>query len=692
MVFTETSIMLFRPSGIWLRAIMLCLFSSFSFHFIVGQIETARDNHVAFVYPVENIVIDGNADDWPEDLPSYVIEDIPYGNAPADKADFHAEFRVAYNQENQNLYVVVTVEDDVQKINRTEESVWNNQDTHNFYLDPNYSQKGSGLTLYSYNSFLKEIADATTSWDPAVRNKNWDNVKVSTSTVGTQTIYEWQIHLGEYCRPGRTIGIDHVMIDQDEEDANTFVAWNEGGGKSRSFGRIGQAILLPHRDAPLGTVDGYLQWRDSSVEQETPKRIVISSQENPELWTLIKINKEGYYAQKLPVGNYDIGLFWGYDEGMRTDHENDRVQVEIFPDQVVRAPNLMVSNLPKPEVTTDEGWILKENVSTKEVDEFVDKYMKYYDIPGVSLALIKEDDVSYHKTYGVENTFTGEEVDGSTLFEAASITKPVFAFAVCRLAERGLIDLDKPLYQYLPFEDIAHDERYQLITAKHVLSHRTGFPNWGWMNEDGKVDIKFTPGTDYGYSGEGFEYLKRVVVHITGKDILDILEEEVLGPLGLQNIYFMEDPELAKKAAFGHWDNRPGRANLPEAPGMAWSMYTEAKEFTKFLIGVKNRIGLTPNMYQQMFAKNSILDPNPEEPEVQEYFGLGMWFADTPAGRVFGHGGNNGDFKCRAYYFEDLDFGLTIFTNANTGDFLIDDLIDFLISGKRETNAEVEGE
>ena len=94
------------------------------------------------------------------------------------------------------------------------------------------------------------------------------------------------------------------------------------------------------------------------------------------------------------------------------------------------------------------------------------------------------------------------------------------------------------MYTYLPFEEIEHDERYKLITARHVLSHQTGFPNWASMNPDGKIDIKFIPGTAYGYSGEGYEYLKRVVTKVTGKDIETILKEEVLDPLSLKNTYF----------------------------------------------------------------------------------------------------------------------------------------------------------
>lgn len=172
------------------------------------------------------------------------------------------------------------------------------------------------------------------------------------------------------------------------------------------------------------------------------------------------------------------------------------------------------------------------------MDRFIESYQKYFGIPGVSLALIRDGKLVYQKTYGVRNTMTADKVDNNTLFEAASITKPVFSFAVQRLAERGVFDLDKPLWLYLPYPDIEKDERYKLITAKHVLTHRTGFPNWRWENQDRKLNIKFTPGTGYGYSGEGFEYLKMVIEKITGKKVEQVLQEEVIEPMGLYHTFF----------------------------------------------------------------------------------------------------------------------------------------------------------
>ena len=259
------------------------------------------------------------------------------------------------------------------------------------------------------------------------------------------------------------------------------------------------------------------------------------------------------------------------------------------------------------------------------IDDFIKQYQEYYEIPGVSLAIIKDGQVVYHNTYGVKNTYTKEPVDGNTLFEAASITKTVFAFAVNSLAEKGIIDLDKPLYQYLPFDEIAYDDRYKLMTARHVLSHQTGLPNWAYMNPDGRPDLKFTPGTGYGYSGEGFEYLKRVVVKITGKDIGTVLEEEVINPLGLKNMYFEKSDYLAKVVANGHYENFPSRADLPDSPGMAWSMHTEALSFSTFVLALLDRKGLNPATYDEMFRIQSVvpLDEDEKKQGLEIYYGLG---------------------------------------------------------------------
>ena len=130
------------------------------------------------------------------------------------------------------------------------------------------------------------------------------------------------------------------------------------------------------------------------------------------------------------------------------------------------------------------------------------------------------------------------------------------------------------------------------MTARHVLTHRTGFPNWRSMNEDGKLNLRFAPGTAYNYSGEGFEYLKMVVEKITGKKVEQVLQEEVIEPMGLYHTFFSKNDSLQRMVADGHYDGLPSNDDLPESPGMAYSMHTEAAIFTRFMLYLLEQKGL----------------------------------------------------------------------------------------------------
>jgi CubicO group peptidase (beta-lactamase class C family) len=118
-------------------------------------------------------------------------------------------------------------------------------------------------------------------------------------------------------------------------------------------------------------------------------------------------------------------------------------------------------------------------------------------IPGLSMAVVQNGRVVWAGAFGTLNDNAKTPLNTGTVFEAASLSKPVFAYLVLRLADRGEFDLDRPLYEMLEYPRLAHDERYKRITARIVLSHGTGMPNWGGE----KLTLRFDPGTDYGYSG-----------------------------------------------------------------------------------------------------------------------------------------------------------------------------------------------
>ena len=136
-------------------------------------------------------------------------------------------------------------------------------------------------------------------------------------------------------------------------------------------------------------------------------------------------------------------------------------------------------------------------------------------VPGLSIAVIQGARLVWSRGFGVRDRESNVPVDEGTMFEAASMSKPVFAYAVMKLCERGLLGLDTPLTKYTTRRFLKGDPRLDLITARHVLSHTSGFQNTRSQREP--LKIHFTPGEKWTYSGEGFAYLQSVVTHLTGR-------------------------------------------------------------------------------------------------------------------------------------------------------------------------------
>jgi len=283
----------------------------------------------------------------------------------------------------------------------------------------------------------------------------------------------------------------------------------------------------------------------------------------------------------------------------------------------------------------------------------------------------------YHNTFGVKNSHTNETVNEETLFEAASVTKPVFAYVVLRLAEKDSIDLDKPLFEYLAFDGLEKYPEYKKMTARHVLTHRSGLPNWG-------VELKTIPGTTYGYSGEGFEYLKRVVTRIMAKDIEQILDDELINLLELYNMEFSDSEKLRKVVASGHFNSQPTLEPPPQQAGMAYSMHTESKAFSQFAIALLERKGLQAHTYAEfMKIHTEVPKEDWDNQNIREGAGLGIFIRESNYGNSFGHGGSNGDFKCLFEVYPDINMGYVVFTNSDTGDVLAGDLAELLVEGKK---------
>ncbi len=162
---------------------------------------------------------------------------------------------------------------------------------------------------------------------------------------------------------------------------------------------------------------------------------------------------------------------------------------------------------------------------------FLAESMKRHRVAGAAFALIRSGELAHTGFCGVADPEEDRPVDASTHFEIASLTKTVFARCILQLEDRGLLRLDRPLREYSDEPLPTDDPAFRGVTARDVLTHATGLPNWG----DAPLPLRFVPGTGFGYSGKAYTFLQNVVEKITGSRIDVLLQDEIFNPLGMKN-------------------------------------------------------------------------------------------------------------------------------------------------------------
>ncbi len=271
-----------------------------------------------------------------------------------------------------------------------------------------------------------------------------------------------------------------------------------------------------------------------------------------------------------------------------------------------------------------------------------------------------------------------------TIFQAASISKTCFAYLVMRLWDRGIIDLDKPLYLYTEgleerfcnvFPDDAernaqNEEWAKRLTARIILTHGSGIDNWvssSGSASNEKIPIDIEPDTKYTYSGEGIHYLQRVVEHITGKDLESLAQEEVFKPLGMEDTsYIFLDGKYDDIHAYGfnseHVKKSQGKTKKPNA---AYSMRTNVHDFSKFAEALIAGSGLSHKAHEILFMPYRSLGSNPAS-----WFGHGIRITLNPGndyGPIWHHSGSNSNFKGRFWILPKQGIYCIFFSSSNNG-------------------------
>jgi CubicO group peptidase (beta-lactamase class C family) len=315
-----------------------------------------------------------------------------------------------------------------------------------------------------------------------------------------------------------------------------------------------------------------------------------------------------------------------------------------------------------------------------EIDQFLKLQQNSLGIIGLSIALIEDEHVVYYRTLGMQNKEKEVKADENTLYEAASMTKPVFAYTVLKLAQRRILNLDTPLYKYYPYQDIAHDNRYKLITARMVLSHTSGFPNWR-HEKFRELTIDTDPGSKFEYSGEAYGYLGLVVEHLTGKSLQDVIQEEVFTPLNMKHSFMIWNDTVAANKAMGYEKGIPTQVFKPLRPHPAGTLHTEAMDYAQFVIELMKEDKVEGSIFRQMSVP--VIEgkvPSVGDPNSGIWVGLGIFIEKTPNGVKYQHGGNNGDFMGNFQFYKKQRSGYVFFMNCDKMPQFLENLNKFLNS------------
>jgi CubicO group peptidase (beta-lactamase class C family) len=309
-----------------------------------------------------------------------------------------------------------------------------------------------------------------------------------------------------------------------------------------------------------------------------------------------------------------------------------------------------------------------------QLERDIPELMKKDGVPGLAIAVIRAGKTAWLHGFGLKEVKTGQPVTGETVFEAASLSKPVFTYAVLKLVEQEKLGLDVPLTTYLPKPFVSGDERLAKITARIVLSHRTGFPNW--PADDGSVSIYFTPGEKFSYSGEGYIYLQRVVEKITGKPLNEYMTEAVFTPLGMTSSSYVWRPDFDALTATGYEsDGKPTELWKPTEALAASSLNTTAKDYALFVEAILNGKGLKPATLREMETPEIALDPEcriciklePKRLSKNLFWGLGWGIERKDGTDALWHWGDNGSFKGFVMADPKTKSGVVMFANSENG-------------------------
>lgn len=351
----------------------------------------------------------------------------------------------------------------------------------------------------------------------------------------------------------------------------------------------------------------------------------------------------------------------------------------------------------------------ESKISAAEVDATVTRLMKAAEVPGAGIAILNDDRVAYEKGYGFRDTEKKLPLTTETVMSGASFTKAVFAYMVMQLVQEGRLDLDKPVYRYLPkplqeypqYADLKDDARCQRITARMLLDHTSGFPNWRASEEDNKLHIHFEPGSRFAYSGEGIDLLQLVVEAITKKNLAELMQDRVFRPESMTRTSMVWQPLFESDYANGYDEyGRSVALQQWSQADAAGSMLSTVHDFSRFVAVVMRGERLNKKTWREMLRGQVRIRSKHEFPPFENVmteendairlsYGLGWGLFWTPSGEAFFKEGHDAGWRNYTVAFPEKKIGIVIMTNSGNGEGIYKALLETLL---RDTYTPIEWE
>jgi CubicO group peptidase (beta-lactamase class C family) len=353
-------------------------------------------------------------------------------------------------------------------------------------------------------------------------------------------------------------------------------------------------------------------------------------------------------------------------------------------------------------IASDEPTVKRLDGSTiapAEIDVTVMRLMRAAEVTGVSIAILNDGKIAYLKSYGAADKEKSLPLTEDSVMTAASFTKVAFAYLVMQLVDKKTFGLDQPVYKYLPkplpeypeYKDLANDPRAKRITARMLLSHTSGFPNWRAFEDDRKLKIHFEPGSKYAYSGEGIVLLQIVVETITKRPLAELMQKHIFKPLGMTRTSMVWEDRFDSNYANGY--DEYGRSLGPQrrkTADAAGSMLTTPRDFARFMLAVTQGEGLRRETRELMLSPQIQIYSKHQFPTlatgttdankpIRLSYGLGWGLYWTPYGKAFFKEGHDGGWRNYTVCFDKSKLGIVIMTNSSNGEGIFKELLETLI-------------